>query len=117
MNKKSFIVSFSFAVLILLTILVQSLHSYEHFSELKTEKKCNHNHNKNVAEINDLHLKSHHCFTCEFTFSNVLKSEIFSLYLYKNLPSVHYSFSYFREITQSFRGCLFALRAPPSFIV
>ena len=117
MKNKNFISSLSFALLILIAILVQSVHSFDHFSELRTQKKCNHNHNKNVAEINDLHLQSHHCFTCEFTFSNVLKSEIFSFYFYKNLPSVHYTFSYSREITQTFRGSLFALRAPPKFIV
>ena len=113
MNKKSALISLSFAILILFAILLQSLHSYEHWASIKTEKKCKHNHNNNSAQINDSHIKSHHCFACEFTFSNVIKSETFNFYFNKNIGPVHYSFSYSKEITQSFRGSLFALRAPP----
>lgn len=113
MKKKSILVSLSFAILILVAILVQSIHSYEHFVSAKKEKKCHHNHNSNKTEINDLHLKSHHCIVCEFNFSNVLKSDILPIYFYKKESLVYYSFSYSKEITQSFRGSLFALRAPP----
>ncbi|WP_395054291.1 hypothetical protein [Flavobacterium sp.] len=116
MNKKSVKISLSFAILFLIAILVQSIHSYAHFSDLKTEKKCHHNHYKNVAEVNDSHIKSHHCFTCEFTFSNALKSEVFTILSVKKIISVFYSFTHSKEIISHFKGSLFALRAPPNYL-
>ena len=117
MNKKKSIVSLIFSVIVLLAILLQSLHSGSHLVKLFSEKQCHHKYAENKTEIGHAHHSFDHCFTCEFTFSTSFKSEFFT-YNFKNIEiPFSYSFFYSKEITQSFRGSLFALRAPPSFIV
>lgn len=117
MNKKNSIISFIFGVIVLLALLLQSFHSGSHLASLFSEKECHHKYAENKTEIGHAHHDFDHCFTCEFTFSASLKSEFFSWNFKKTEIPVSYSFFYSKEITQSFRGSLFALRAPPSFIV
>lgn len=113
MKKKSILVSLSFAILILVAILVQSIHSYEHFASAKKEEKCHHNHNSNKTEINDLHLKSHHCFVCEFTFSPLLEINNNTISLYYS--TIYYKLNYFNTSKNNsfFNGSSFFLRGPP----
>ncbi|GAA4057238.1 hypothetical protein [Flavobacterium chungnamense] len=117
MKGKYSVVSLFFGLAILLAILLQSLHSYHHIEVALSEKHCNHKYAVNKTEISHSHHDSDHCFVCEFTFSTSIKSDFYTFNFKKVEIPVYYSYFYSREITQSFRGSLFALRAPPSFIV
>ncbi len=109
-------ISLSFAVMILVAIVLQSFHSYEHLSKFFAEKECHHKYD-NKAEIGHAHHELDHCFACEFTFSTSIKSEIFAFKFFNNSLPTGYTLSYSKEITNHFKGSLFALRAPPIFIV
>lgn len=115
MNKKFSIISLSFALTILIAIVLQSFHSYEHLSKLFAEKQCHHKYD-NKAELGHSHHELDHCFACEFTFSTSIKADSFAFNFYQNQIPTRYTFSYSKEITNHFKGSLFALRAPPIFI-
>jgi hypothetical protein len=117
MKRKYSILSMLFGLAILFAITLQSMHSYEHIQKALSEKQCHHKYAKNKTEIGHSHHDSDHCFVCEFTFSTSIKSDFYNFNFKKVEVSVLYSFFYSKEITQSFRGSLFALRAPPIFIV
>jgi hypothetical protein len=101
---------------ILFAMLFQSVHSYEHLAKQLSEKKCFHKYNS-CQEITHQHHSFENCFVCNFTLSNYISSDVSHFEFKKiNIPS-GYSIFKSREITQFFKGSLFALRAPPSFIV
>lgn len=116
MKKNNSIGSFVFGLMVFLAILIQSAHSFHHLEEAFTREHCHHDYSKNHSQITHNH-SFDHCFTCEFTFSNSLKSEISSFNFKKSHFHTVYNFFQSREITQFFCGSLFALRAPPIFIV
>jgi hypothetical protein len=103
-------------VAVLFSILFQYIHSYEHFEIQISEKKCHHKYFSN-DEITHQHHKYDLCFICDFKISNFIHSDVTTFDLKK--PTLFSRLLVFksREITQFFKGSLFALRAPPSFIV
>ncbi len=117
MKKKYSILSLVFGLMLLMAIVLQSAHSFHHIEEVLVEKKCLHKHSENKAEIIHGHHELDHCFVCEFTFSNSVTNTTFSFQFKQPMVATSYSFFHSKEITQFFRGSLFALRAPPSFIV
>ena len=117
MKRNKIAIHFSIVIAILFSILFQSIHSYEHIVKQLSEKQCHHHYKANTIEIGHAHHNFEHCFTCEFTFTNSLKTDFFSFNFKKTELPVFYSFYYYKKITQSFSGALFALRAPPPFIV
>ena len=117
MNKRNSITSLVLGVIVFFAILLQSFHSGSHLVSLISEKKCNHHYTPNKTELNHGHHTIDHCFVCEFTFSTSLKSDLFSFNFKKIEFPVSYSAYCSKEIINSFRGALFALRAPPSLIV
>ncbi len=117
MKRKYSFVSLLFGLAILFAITLQSVHSYHHIAKALSEKQCHHKYTENKTEISHSHHDSDHCFVCEFTFNTSIKSDFYTFNFKKVEISVSYSYFYSKEITQSFRGSLFALRAPPSFIV
>jgi len=101
---------------VLFSILFQYVHSYEHLAIQLSEKKCYHKYNS-TKEITHQHHNYDRCFVCDFTLSSFISAAISHFEFKKiNIPS-GYSFSQSGEITQFFKGSLFALRAPPVFIV
>lgn len=117
MKKRNVILSFSFGLLVVFALLLQSMHSIHHLEEAFVEEKCHHDYSKSNAEITHSHHHFDNCFVCEFTFSTAVTTTFFS-FEYKNQEvATSYSFSYSREITHYFKGSFFALRAPPTFIV
>lgn len=115
--KKKFTLLNSFLMMaVLFSILFQYVHSYEHLAKQLSEKKCSH---KNISshEITHQHQNFDHCFVCDFTISTFISSDISNFEFKKIIIPSGYSFFNSREITQFFKGSLFALRAPPSFIV
>jgi hypothetical protein len=117
MKIKNFILSFLFGLIVLCAIVLQSIHSFNHLKKELTTKECHHKYAKNKTEFTHSHQNLGHCFICEFTFSTSIKSEFFIFYFKKVEIPARYFYFYFKEINRSFLGSLFALRAPPSFVV
>lgn len=116
MKRKYSIGNFIFGLAVLLAILLQSAHSFHHLEETLSAEKCHHDYSENKTQITHSH-HFEHCFVCEFTFSNFINPD-FSTYNFPKVEiSTSYSFVQSKEITQFFCGSLFALRAPPRFIV
>lgn len=116
MKKKFVFINALMSVVILFAILFQSGHSYEHLAKHLTEKKCLHKHISN-HEITHQHHNTDHCFVCEFGFGSFVFSDVFSFQYKKIFTTFGYTFSYSKQITKFYKGSLFALRAPPIFIV
>jgi hypothetical protein len=116
MKKKNLIASFLFGLIILMAIILQSAHSFNHLEKAFTTKQCLHRYATNKTVFTHPHHNNDHCIVCEFTFSTSLKSDFFTFTFKKIEIPVDYSFFFSKEITQSFRGSLFALRAPPIIV-
>ena len=117
MKKRFLIVNALMGLIVLLAILFQSFDAMGHMEKQFTEKHCNHKYNHHKTELHHAHEGFDHCFTCEFTFSNFISPTKVTFTIPKVQVATKYSSYYSKEITQSFRGSLFALRAPPTVIV
>lgn len=104
------------AVVVLLALLFQSVHSYEHISKLLSEKKCLHNQ-ASEKEITHQHQDFEHCLFCDFILNDTILKDVAYINFDTKIVAIKISFSNSKQITQFFRGSLFSLRAPPSFIV
>ncbi len=104
-------------LMILFAIFFQSVHSFEHLVKQFSEKQCEHVYNHHKTEIGHGHDGLEKCFVCEFAFSNYTPIPVKTFEFQKTEAPTAYIVFYSKEITQKFRGSLFALRAPPSFIV
>lgn len=112
MKKKFSIFSFVLTMTVLVSMLFQSLHKYEHIANQLLEVHCVHE-KKSAVEITHQHHKFHFCGICHhqlgsFTFLPSATFEIQLLELYPN--NIDFES---KEITAFFKGSLFALRAPP----
>jgi hypothetical protein len=116
MKKKFVIINSLLAIVVLFSILFQSVHSYEHLVKQISEKHCHHKPTSS-SQITHQHHSFDHCFVCNYTLDSFISSNISSFQCIKKPISTGYSFVYSKEITNFFRGSLFALRAPPHFIV
>lgn len=97
---------------VLFSILLQYVHSYEHMTQQLSEKECSHNYNSS-QEITHQHHNFENCFACNFTISSFISSDKHHFNFEKiSIPSGCFFFNS-KEITQFFKGSLFALRAPP----
>jgi hypothetical protein len=103
-------------LIVLFAILFQSFDAIGHLEKQFSEKHCHHVYNHHKTEAGHAHEGFDHCFTCEFAFSSFITPSKTTFTVPKVQVVTKYSSFYSREITQSFRGSLFALRAPPSFI-
>lgn len=116
MKRRQLITGFSLGLMVLFSILFQSIHSYEHISQQLSEKKCHHNYNDVNGEITHHHDNDDSCLVCHFTFGSYLSPEKFSFQFYNNHGEIPYFFG-FSESVITFSGSLYALRGPPSAIV
>ncbi|TRX28005.1 hypothetical protein FNW25_05570 [Flavobacterium franklandianum] len=115
--KKKFVILNSFWILaVLFSMLFQYVHTYEHLVKQLSEKECHHKYTSS-QEITHQHHGFDHCFVCHFSVSSFVTSDIHHFEFQKTTIPSGYSFFKSREITQFFKGSLFALRAPPVFIV
>lgn len=117
MNKKIKFICLFFGMLVQFALMLQAIHSLGHLEKELTEKQCHHRYAKNITEFTHTHHNNDHCFLCEFTFSTSLHSDFFSFNVKRIKVVISTTHFYTKKITQSFPGCLFTLRAPPSFIV
>ena len=104
-------------VTILLAILMHSAHSFQHFFEKFSEKKCHTTQLVHKYEFTNNHTNLEKCKTCEFSFSSSTLNFPKPIPFLKNVISTPNFFFNFEELSEIFKGSLFALRAPPSFIV
>ena len=116
MKKKFVIVNSFLAVAVLFSMLFQFVHSYEHLAKQFSEKECHHKY-ASSQEITHQHHEFEHCFVCHFSVSSFVASDIHHIEFKIFTFPTGYSFFKSVEITQFFKGSLFALRAPPIFIV
>jgi len=116
MKRKLHILNALMGLVVLFAILIQSIDAIGHLEQQFSAKHCHHSYNHNQAEVGHAHEGFDHCFVCEFAFSSFISTPTTVVTPPKTAIITKYSFSYSREITQFFRGSLFALRAPPSFI-
>ena len=94
-------------------IVLHAFHTFHHLEEFVAKKHCNHKYALNKTEIGHAHDGFDHCFVCEFALSTYTPTHFYSFDFKKTEVSTLYTFCYSKEITQSFRGALFMLRAPP----
>jgi hypothetical protein len=113
MKKKQIIISLSLAVTVLLSILLQSLHTYGHFVKQFSQTECQHKYSVTNAEISHSH---HHsfddCKVCHFTFGSYNSPVEFAYKLNENFAKPPY-FLETREAIISFSGSLYSHRGPP----
>ncbi|WP_281309551.1 hypothetical protein [Flavobacterium flavigenum] len=112
MKRRQLITGFSLGLMVLFSILFQSIHSYEHISQQLSEKKCHHNYNDANGEITHQHHNDDSCFICNFSFGSYIAPENFIFQFFNNHQEIPYFFG-FSESIISFSGSLYALRGPP----
>ena len=115
MKKKFAIINSALVVVVLFSILQQSVHSFVHLSKLFSEKECQHKYTGR-ADISHQHHPFDQCFVCEFTFSAFITPQNFSYSFYTPQGIIPY-FCNETEPVFSFSGSSYSLRGPPSFIV
>ncbi|AOW08508.1 hypothetical protein [Flavobacterium gilvum] len=115
MKKRQVILNSFLALAILFAMLFQSVHSYEHLAQQLSEKKCHHTYSSK-HEITHQHHNFDHCYVCDFKISNFISAEIASYEFQEVIIPFGCTFSKSKQITEFFKGSLFALRAPPFFI-
>jgi PP-loop superfamily ATP-utilizing enzyme len=112
MKKKLSIVNLVLMIAVLFSILGQSIHSYEHIVKQFSEKKCEHKYTS-ASEITHQHHTYDSCYLCSLAVSSFVSSDVKSSRLYELAVNTTNSVAISKEITQFFKGSLFALRAPP----
>jgi hypothetical protein len=116
MKKKQLILSFSFAVTVLFSILFQSIHSYEHIVKQLSEKQCHHDYNDPNGEITHQHHNYDLCYVCNFAFESFIVPESFSFQFHSFTSEIPYFFPLSQKIF-SISNPSYLLRGPPVSIV
>ena len=115
MKNKFAIINVSLMVVVLCSMLFQSVHSYEHLLAQLSKPECHENHGFSGAQITHEHQGFEHCFACEFTFSHFISS---NLSVYKSLiKTILFKNNFFllNKINKFYNGISYSLRGPPSF--
>ncbi|MFC5976401.1 hypothetical protein [Flavobacterium salmonis] len=115
MNKKKFvIINLLMSLTVLLAMLFQTIHSYEHVYAQIQEKHCDHKYIPGQKQITHSHNIENNCSICHFEFSTFI-SNAFPTYTFHktHIPTVQ-EFTYNLITAAFFKGSLFALRAPPA---
>ncbi|PXY41761.1 hypothetical protein DMB65_06915 [Flavobacterium cheongpyeongense] len=116
MKRRQLITGFSMALIVLFSILFQSIHSYKHIAKQLSEKKCHHNYKDTNGEITHQHHNDDSCVVCHFSFGNYITPEKISFQFYKIQKEIPY-FIRSSESVITFSGSLYTLRGPPSALV
>ncbi|MGO4773410.1 hypothetical protein ACEN2I_17250 [Flavobacterium sp. W22_SRS_FK3] len=104
------------ALIVLFSILFQSIHSYEHFEQQLSEKNCHHKYDNANGQITHQHHNNDTCYVCHFSFGNYVAPEKFSFQFFENHQEIPY-FIGFSQTIISFSGSLYSLRGPPHSLV
>lgn len=99
-------------LVVLFSILFQSLHSYEHFLDQETEFVTN--SDDGSTKIQTLDHNHEKCFVCEFTLSSFIAAE-FATFQPKFTPEAFAQVNFTTAAGPDFfSGSLFSHRGPPS---
>jgi hypothetical protein len=116
MKNKFVFINFSMSVVLLFSIIFQSLHSYEHLSKFLTEKKCI--HKKCLpTDLTHKHKILENCSVCNFTFSHVIYNDFFVIISENFNYQTSLSLSLYKQNIYFFNGIPLALRGPPYCMV
>lgn len=113
MKKKFIIINVFLSMAVLFTILLQSIHTYDHHSEQISAKLSNQHHYKNKVETNNKHSLSEKCVTCDFNFYSFTTADFFVFQFHINSAVKAVTSILSQPSSSFFKGCLFSLRAPP----
>ncbi len=116
MKNKFVFINFLMSVVLLFSIVFQSLHSFEHLSKFLTEKKCV--HKKSLpTDLTHKHKSLENCFVCNYTFSHVTYNDGF-IFIFETFDyQTSLSLSFYKQNLYFFNGNPLALRGPPYCIV
>ena len=112
MMKKYALVNVGLMLSVLFTMLIQSLHSFEHLHQLFQEKECHHTYSQNT-EISHQHHPFDQCTVCEFTLGAFIPTSEFAYKTIEKTPTPPYFSLETQDHISCFKGSLFALRGPP----
>lgn len=76
MKRKVLFLNAFLSLAVLFSMLLQSVHSFEHLSKLFSEKECHHVYS-GKTEVSHQHHPFDECLSCEFTFSHFVCPELF----------------------------------------
>lgn len=113
MRGKLRLVNAAMGLMILLAILFQSAHSFNHLANQLSKKYCHHIYHDHQTELHHGHDGLEKCFTCEFAFSNSDKTESYSFSLINKSFYNKSFFGYNSENIFIYNGSSFLLRGPP----
>lgn len=113
MKKKIVLINLFASLTVLLAMLFQTVHSYEHAYSQLTEKHCIHKSVNGQKQITHSHHVDNTCHVCHFAFSTFIPNTFQALSFHK--VNIETSSVFFNnpETATFFKGSLFALRAPP----
>jgi hypothetical protein len=112
--KKGFVlINIIMSMVILFSILFQSVDNYEHLAKKLTEKKCHHP-SDNSNQITHQHLVLEDCFVCDFAFSTYVTSSLSVLNSIKNLVFYKTQIFFVKITSYFYNGISYSLRGPPS---
>lgn len=114
MKKRLSLINSVLATAVLFSMLVQSLHSFEHLSKLFSEKECHHKYT-GKTEVSHQHHPFDECFVCEFTLSAFVHPALYAFsfpVIENHLPVLNRT----AESIISFSGITYSLRGPPTAI-
>ena len=115
MKQKHFLIRFFFALVLLGSLVLQSLHGLEHLEKQFLEKVCEHKQ-LNSTELTHQHKGFEQCLVCAISFHSSIAAENFVYHLASD-SQVAANYFFTSPTIISFSGSLYSLRGPPQCIV
>ncbi|MBS7786001.1 hypothetical protein KIH23_01720 [Flavobacterium sp. CYK-55] len=115
MKRKVLFLNAFLSVAVLFSMLLQSVHSFEHLSKLFSEKECHHIYS-GKTEISHQHHPFDECLSCEFTFSTFVCPELFHFDLISLQPSSGKIYTA-DELPVVLSKSVLYLRGPPTKVI
>ncbi len=115
MKQKHFLIRFFFALVLLGSLVLQSLHGLEHLEKQFLEKVCEHKQ-LNSTELTHQHKGFEQCLVCAISFQSGIISTKFQFPI-ATTPEVATHFFFKFPTVFSFSGSTYSLRGPPQYNV
>lgn len=115
MKQKQLLIRFFFALVLLGSLVLQSLHGLEHLEKQFSGKVCAHKH-LNPTELTHQHKGFEQCLVCAISFQIGIISAKFQ-YQIAQSPEVATHFFFQFPLVFSFSGSTYSLRGPPQYNV
>lgn len=114
MKKKFALINLLLMITVLLSMLFQSLHSYEHLTAHFSNEKCHQKHDFSKPQITHQHNYFDKCFVCDFTLSHFDDPGLQSFSFPKVVVISEQVTIYTSQSNTYFIGSLYNLRGPPT---